>query len=217
MTVFLIVCIAASAAIAASAPTANISEQATLNYRLGTTVFPQHYLLEVTPYFTSEHGKEKFTFDGKVDIWLSATERDVREITLHVNKLNISNNIRLRDAITPLTEIRVTNTDYDERTHKYTLSLESALVANRRYVLSMQYVGILSSDMNGFYRSSYEENGQIKWLATTQMQATKARRVFPCFDEPQFKATFVVRINRPSHYQPSISNTKIERTEDNVG
>lgn len=214
---FLIVCIAATAAIATSAPTANVSDDETLNYRLGAQVWPQQYVLEVTPYFIGEHGKQQFSFDGKVDILLSATVEGVRAITLHMDELQISNNIRLRDAITSLSEIKVISQTYDPRVHKLTLNLAGAMPVGRRYVLSMQYVGKLGSDMRGFYRSSYVENGIIKWLATTQMQPFDARRVFPCFDEPRFKATFVVKINRPSNYQPSISNTKIERTEENAG
>lgn len=214
---FLIVCIAALAAIASSAPAANVTDGETLNYRLGSEVWPQQYVLEVTPYFIGEHGKQQFSFDGKVDILLSATVKNVRAITLHTHELQISNNIRLRDAITSLSEIKVISQTYDPRVQKITLKLDSEMPVGRRFVLSMQYVGKLSSDMKGFYRSSYEENGIIKWLATTQMQPDSARQVFPCFDEPRFKATFVVKINRPSNYQPSISNTKIEKTERDVG
>lgn len=213
----IIVCIAAVATIATASPSANISEREILDYRLATTVWPQHYVVEVTPYFSNEHGKQQFTFDGKVDITLSSNVRDVREITLHSNELKISQDIKLRDAITPSTIIKIITQSYDPRTHKYTIGLGSSLPVGRKYVLSMLYVGKLNSDMKGFYRSSYEENGKIKWLATTQMQPTNARRVFPCFDEPQFKASFVVKINRPSNYQPSISNTKIETIEENIG
>lgn len=214
---FIIVCVVVATVEVTSAPTDTIAERETLNYRLPTTIWPQHYVLEVTPYFRTEHGKEEFTFDGKVDITLSAIVREIREITLHSDGLNISSVIQLRDAIAPSTEIKVLSLIDDPRTHKYTLGLEKALPENRQYVLSLQYVGSLRNDMFGFYRSSYEEDGQIKWLATTQMQPTYARRVFPCFDEPQFKATFVVKINRPSHYRPSISNTKIESTDENAG
>ncbi|CDK29653.1 unnamed protein product [Kuraishia capsulata CBS 1993] len=48
--------------------------------------------------------------------------------------------------------------------------------------------------MAGFYRSTYQENGETKYLATTQMEATDCRRAFPCFDEPALKATFDVNL-----------------------
>lgn len=48
--------------------------------------------------------------------------------------------------------------------------------------------------MAGFYRSSYKENGETKYIASTQMEPTDARRAFPCFDEPALKAKFTVTL-----------------------
>ena len=49
--------------------------------------------------------------------------------------------------------------------------------------------------MAGFYRSSYKEkDGSTKYMATTQMEPTDARRAFPCFDEPALKATYTVTL-----------------------
>lgn len=46
------------------------------------------------------------------------------------------------------------------------------------------------------------------------MEPTHGRKVFPCFDEPELKATFTLGIDRPADYQPSLANTEIERTEN---
>lgn len=54
----------------------------------------------------------------------------------------------------------------------------------------MQYAGLLSDDMSGYYLSKYGDNDNPSYLATTQFESTSARKAFPCFDEPEFKATF---------------------------
>jgi aminopeptidase 2 len=53
---------------------------------------------------------------------------------------------------------------------------------------------MLNDKMVGSYRSSFKANGETKYMATTQMQPTDARRAFPCFDEPALKARFTVTL-----------------------
>jgi hypothetical protein len=49
-----------------------------------------------------------------------------------------------------------------------------------------------------------------RWLGSTQLEQTEARRVMPCFDEPRFKASFFLKIERPNSFKPSLSNTLIQ-------
>jgi puromycin-sensitive aminopeptidase len=62
-----------------------------------------------------------------------------------------------------------------------------------RYELAMNFDGVLNQKLRGFYKSSFTDgSGHKRWLATTQMEANDARRMFPCFDEPEYKATFTL-------------------------
>ncbi|MEQ1787972.1 MAG: M1 family aminopeptidase, partial [Acidimicrobiales bacterium] len=50
--------------------------------------------------------------------------------------------------------------------------------------------------LRGFYRSTFtDEKGEERVLATTQFEATDARRAFPCWDEPDFKARFAITLH----------------------
>ncbi|PWZ13767.1 hypothetical protein Zm00014a_014677 [Zea mays] len=57
-------------------------------------------------------------------------------------------------------------------------------------VLSMKFNGTLNDQMRGFYRSKYQYKGKMKNMAVTQFESVDARRCFPCWDEPAFKAKF---------------------------
>ena len=61
----------------------------------------------------------------------------------------------------------------------------------------------------GFYRSKYQQNGKTKYLATTQFEAADARRAFPCWDEPEAKATYDISIIAENKFT-AISNMPIK-------
>lgn len=185
-----------------------LAQTARSDYRLPTNVKPSNYHLTVTPYLKAAVGKPQFTFDGIVIITLQTDQTGVNSIVLHQRDLTFGNDqIRLTRE-NDVTQISVT-ASHNDTTNKLTLNLSTSLVQNQKYTLRIEYTGLLNNNMYGFYRSSYVENGVTKWAATTQMQPTYARRVLPCFDEPSFKATFDVVINRPTEFQPSVSNGKL--------
>ena len=57
---------------------------------------------------------------------------------------------------------------------------------------------MLNDQLHGFYRSTFTDvDGVEQTVATTQFEATDARRAFPCWDEPDFKASFQVTMVIP--------------------
>ena len=61
--------------------------------------------------------------------------------------------------------------------------------------LHLAFTGILNDKLHGFYRSTFtDDDGNERLIATTQMEATDARRAFPCWDEPDRKAVFEVTL-----------------------
>ncbi|CAN1120841.1 Aminopeptidase M1 [Linum perenne] len=80
-------------------------------------------------------------------------------------------------------------------------------------VLAMEFEGVLNDKMKGFYRSTYEFNGEKKNMAVTQFEPADARRCFPCWDEPACKASFKITLVVPSELV-SLSNMPV--TEEKI-
>ena len=75
------------------------------------------------------------------------------------------------------------------------MSFDKTIPAGSKAQMTQTFTGTLNDKMAGFYRSSYKHpDGTTHWMATTQMEATDARRAFPCFDEPALKATYTVTL-----------------------
>lgn len=82
----------------------------------------------------------------------------------------------------------------DKEGEKLTLKLPKALKPGQ-YELALKFNGKLSTKMEGFYLSTFKgKDGKEHKIATTQMEPTDARRMFPCFDEPASKAVFKVTV-----------------------
>lgn len=187
-----------------------ISPRAELaDYRLNENFWPSHYDIELTPYFADEGTHKAFTFDGKAVVTFRTAIAGLTSIKLHAAKLTIAS-VFLKQGVV---DIPVQIGAWDEETQIMTLTVGQALTQNVDYQLIFNYVGILDDDMHGFYRSYYNVAGKPVWMASTQFQQTHARRAFPCFDEPRFKATFQLTIVRLNGHR-TFSNTPILLSTD---
>ncbi len=167
-------------------------------YRLPTSVTPSAYRLRLVP------DLDAATFTGEVQIDL-----DVREATDTI-VLNAAELELEAPAITARGGSEVTGTvELDEQLERATISFPSTLQPGT-YVLATAFRGILNDKLRGFYRSTFTDAvGTKHTIATTQFESTDARRAFPCFDEPAFKATFAVTLVVPAHLR-AFSNSPVE-------
>jgi puromycin-sensitive aminopeptidase len=148
-------------------------------YRLPRSVLPTRYDLRLEPDLASA------TFVGEVVIAVAVHE-PTSEIVFNTIELQIDN-ARL-DTDSGLSQIA--GVTLDEKTERCRLGF-SQQVPRGNARLRIHFRGTLNDRLRGFYRSTYKDaNGATKVLAATQFEATDARRAFPCWDEPAFKAVF---------------------------
>jgi len=105
----------------------------------------------------------------------------------------------------------------DAERERATLAL-SGTVATGPATLHVRFRGVLNDKLNGFYRSTFTDAGGAEAvIATTQMEATFARKAFPCWDEPDFKATFAVTLDVPEAATALSNGAELERVASGVG
>ncbi|KAF4082996.1 hypothetical protein AMELA_G00135010 [Ameiurus melas] len=164
-------------------------------YRLPDTLSPIYYNITLWPRLTMDN-QGMYIFTGESRVAFECV-RETDLILIHCHKLNLTlfegRHAKLMGKYnTKAPAIR--KTWFQEETQYLVIQLEGTLKQGKFYLLYTEFRGELADDLEGFYRSEYEENGVKKVLAITQMQATSARKAFPCFDEPAMKAIFHITL-----------------------
>src|SRR6476620_5952567 len=169
------------------------------SYRLPTTVIPERYELRLTPDLTS------WTFTGREKVAIQITEA-VRDIILNAAELEL-HRVSLKRSDGKVLQGRAISDPENERA---TLSFPETLAAGKAELM-VEFSGVLNDKLHGFYRSTYKDaQGRDKPLASTQFESTDARRAFPCWDEPAFKAVFQVTLV-VDQALTAISNARVVR------
>lgn len=174
------------------------------NVRLSKNVIPISYKIQLRP------DLDNFTFEGTETITLSIFKK-TKVLTVHSKEIEIDTAHILIGKEKAFAKI-----SYDIKNETATF-IFSRLIPVGKTKLILAFRGILNDKMRGFYRSKYQVDGKERHMATTQFEATDARRAFPCFDEPARKAIFHISLIIPKG-QTAISNTlPTSRVEHEVG
>ncbi len=171
--------------------------------RLPTNVIPEHYRIDLTL------DLDNFAVSGSVEILCNVVDT-TSIILVHAREMNIITSTVIFDYTTIEAEGAAQSNEF------YVLTLPQEVGPGEvRVQLSFEYT--LSEVLSGFYRSSYiDGDGQQRYLATTQFEATDARKAFPCFDEPSLKANFTISITHNSQYNAVSNMPPHNRTNSGV-
>ena len=150
---------------------------------------------------TFEPDLKKFTFDGLESISINC-KKSVNIITMNCAELKIKSCI-----VKSGQKIIESTPKINEKKEELQIKLGEKI--RGLCTVDLEFEGILNDRLLGFYRSKYQQNGKTKYLATTQFEAADARRAFPCWDEPEAKATFEISIIADNKFT-AISNMPIK-------
>ncbi|XP_058492530.1 leucyl-cystinyl aminopeptidase [Solea solea] len=171
-------------------------------FRLPFSIHPVSYDITLNP------DLDNMTFTGCTVITMSV-HHNTSLIVFHGANLNITKaSFKVGDGEAH----DVTLLEYKPRQQ---LAFKSAaeLKPGQLCVLTLDYSASLSHTYDGFYNSSYtDKDGNKRVLAATQFEPLSARKAFPCFDEPAFKATFLIKINRKANYMTLSNMPKAKST-----
>ena len=152
-------------------------------YRLPRHVVPIRYDLRLEPDLATA------SFAGQETITVTV-HRPTSDIVLNAIELDISS-ATIEGESGPARKAAIVLDGTLQRCHM--TFTEPLSPGNWR--LTIIFSGTLNDKLRGFYRSTYkDENGVTHNMAATQFEATDARRAFPCWDEPDFKAVFATTL-----------------------
>uniref|UniRef100_A0A3B4UP03 Aminopeptidase n=1 Tax=Seriola dumerili TaxID=41447 RepID=A0A3B4UP03_SERDU len=175
-----------------------------------------HLYTQITEVINVTSPNQTMLFTGNSTVNFHCVQR-TSTIYLHSMDLNVSD-AKVKDRDKNL-NIAVTSMYYHEDQSDFlVVELNSALMAEGNYSLFLSFNGEISEALDGLYVSSYMEGDpdEERFLAATNIEPTLARRVFPCFDEPEMKAVFYVTIIHRQH-TVALGNADIYSTNSHDG
>ncbi|XP_052090870.1 uncharacterized protein LOC127727793 [Mytilus californianus] len=188
----------------------NLQDDQGSDYRLSRSVIPSAYSIELFPDLYSGD-PSKFIFTGSVTIQITCTE-NTSNFTLNSRQLEIDENSVKIDSLDKHVASPVfLSLSYDADSQLVTFVSSNQFIKGYNYSIAMNFTGPLLDDLQGLYYSSYNEGNTTRYLASTQFESIKARKAFPCFDEPDLKAQFKVTLVRRKD-KISLSNMPIDKT-----
>lgn len=179
-------------------------------FRLPTYITPNHYTLWLKPQLSPA-----YSISGNVSVTFTTTSGPLvdpitdiilnRDESLTVDEYSV----RLVDSTGATVSIGAVSNDDDSDV--LTVITVNALNYSSVYTLTFTYTGKLNREGIGFFVGYYEDSLMTSEYLATNFKPNYAHLAFPCFDEPQFKATFTLSVARQSD-QTAVFTTEKQST-----
>ncbi len=168
--------------------------------QLPTNIMPETYdlKLNVTP--------ETQQFSGEARVQ-AVVKKETDKIVLNAADMDISE-VRLNDAVVPQNQIH-----FDQEKQILTIDAGKALPLGP-LSLGFRYSAKLNQNLKGLYLSRARHNGKEENYAFSQFEAADARRMFPSWDEPFFKAKFKLTVTAPKDLSIVSNMPDLSRAEN---
>ncbi len=165
--------------------------------KLPKDVVPTEYSVRIVP------DVDNFTFAGSETVKLNVRS-PVHQLVLNALELKID------AASVDGKELPASAIKIDDEKELLMLALPSEL-ATGDHTLALRFTGKINKQGLGLFYMHYQEHGSSarKVMLGTQFEATDARRFFPCWDEPAFRARFQLTAVVPENWL-AVSNMPIE-------
>ncbi|MEO7165818.1 MAG: M1 family metallopeptidase [Spartobacteria bacterium] len=165
--------------------------------KLPKEVVPLEYAIRIAP------DLDKLTFSGSETVKLKV-EKPVTKIVLNAFEIAVAS-ASVDDQALPAKAIVLNAAE-----QTLTLNLPNELAAGEHQV-ALKFSGKINAQGQGLFYARYQEyeTNAKKIMLGTQFEATDARRMFPCWDEPSFRARFQLTTVVPENFM-GVSNMPIE-------
>jgi aminopeptidase N len=172
--------------------------------KLPKEIVPAEYSVRIVPNI------DKLIFTGSETVKLSVRS-PVHQLVLNALELKIE------AASIDGKELPVSAIKNDDKNELLTLALPSEL-ATGEHKLTLRFAGKINQQGQGLFYMHYQEQGTgaRKIMLGSQFEATDARRFFPCWDEPAFRARFQLTAVVPENWL-AVSNMPIDSEKKIAG